>query len=231
VIKTLAANNPDVEVVTPAIPGCETEPPGAVPTLAYDELVAALRAQVEPKDRHVILVGLSFGALLALSLAATTDWTITNIVLFDPMVIPLLELCGYTEEYRTLRAQLDDYARGVQSGDPDAAALVIDAWLGVGAYEAAPERLREVFRLWGPMNLRDMKVTFDKTFDLEALSTIRARISAYYGAAGPPIWQAFAKSAASLTPGGTVEGIEGANHAMLVTHAEPVATAIAAVRT
>ena len=118
----------------------------------FDEFVAGVDAQI-PLDRNeLVLAAFSFGALVALRLAATSGRTIRQIVLLDPMVVPLLPLMGFEDDYRRIRPILEDYAIAAEGGEPDGAALAIDAWLGDGAYASSPPKLRELSERWGLTN-------------------------------------------------------------------------------
>ncbi|MCC6438289.1 MAG: alpha/beta hydrolase [Acidimicrobiales bacterium] len=224
----LRSRMPNLVVHTPAIRGCEVDPPPLPPPDAsFDELVAAVDAQIPRDGRELVLAAFSFGALVALRLAATSDCTIRQIVLFDPMVVPLLPLMGFDDDYHRIRPVLEDYATGAERGEADAAALAIDAWLGDGAYASSPPKLKEMFERWGPTNARQARATFAMDFSLATFAGISAPIAAHYGAAGPPIWKSFAAAAAGLSgPNGSIQAIPGANHAMLATHANEIATVL-----
>jgi pimeloyl-ACP methyl ester carboxylesterase len=229
VVKSLDARAPSATVLTPAIPGCEEEMPGDVPDLSFDELVAGVDRQLDLADRPVVLVGFSFGALIALRLASIATWNLKAMVLVEPMVVPMLAAMGYREEHEQLGRVFDDFVDGVDAGRPDASEGIIDAWLGTGSYASAPPKLKELFWRWAPMNASQVRATLARPFDPSDFSGIPdVPTVATYGSAGPAIWRCFADRAARVVPSGETYEIRGGTHAALVTHADEVASLIAA---
>jgi pimeloyl-ACP methyl ester carboxylesterase len=183
----LAASVANPEMVTPAIPGCEHDTPGEASGFSFDQLVEGVAKQVEPYGRPLVLVGFSFGSLIAMRLASVAGWEIKAMVLIDPMVLPLLEFMGYPEEYKEIRHVLEEFAAGTDTGRPDAAAGVMDAWLGPGSYAAMSPRAKDHFRLWGPVAASHLKATLNDTFDRSTFAGIDSPTVATHGSAAPPI--------------------------------------------
>lgn len=225
VVERLEAASPDIAYRTIAIPGWERTAPGDVEDLSYDELLAALAAQVPA--RPIVLFGFSAGGLLGLSLTARGLCDVRRLVLIDPMLFPLLDLAGFASEHEAVLAMMRGYLAAVDAGDPAAFEGVIDVWIGPGAYQRMSERTRDYLRSAGALNVRDVRATMAAAFSAHDFAAVTCPVIATWGGGGPAIWQRFTDSLRRLIPHTEVRTFAGADHDVLSTHPAEVAGLIA----
>lgn len=119
---------------TPAWPGRET------PTLDdYAELVlAAIPADAD----GVTVIGHSFGGAVAMQAARRLGARAAQLVLLEPSIFALLEMCGRGDAH----AEIAAVARDTGLNPPEQAAeRFIDYWSGPGAWAATPEPRRAAY--------------------------------------------------------------------------------------
>ncbi len=115
-------------------------PAPAVPTLDdYADLVmAALPAGAE----DVTLIGHSFGGAVAMQAARRLGGRARKLVLLEPSIFALLEMCGRRDAHAEIMAVARD--TGLNPPEP-AAERFIDYWSGPGAWAATPEPRRTAY--------------------------------------------------------------------------------------
>ena len=115
-------------------------PAPAVPTLDdYADLVLA----AIPRDAGAVtLIGHSFGGAVAMQTARRLGARAAKLVLLEPSIFALLEMCGRRDAYAEIKA----LARDSALNPPERAAeRFIDYWSGPGAWAATPEPRRAAY--------------------------------------------------------------------------------------
>ena len=123
---------------TPAWPG-----PGAQTFLDQAKLLMPL---LPADDSPVALVGHSFGATVAMKIAAQLRGRVDRLVLLEPNPIYLLKRYGRHAAYNeavALRNCIKD--QGAKNNWPAAAAVFADYWTGSGSWAAMPESRQAKF--------------------------------------------------------------------------------------
>ncbi len=120
---------------TPAWPAREA------PTL--DDYAELALAAIPADTPEVTLIGHSFGGAVAMQAARRLGARATKLVLLEPSIFALLEMCGRSDAY----AEIAAVARDTALNPPEAAAeRFIDFWSGPGAWAATPEPRRAAYR-------------------------------------------------------------------------------------
>jgi len=116
-------------------------PAPAVPTL--DDYADLVLAAIPAGAEDVTLIGHSFGGAVAMQAALRLGARAAKLVLLEPSIFALLEMCGRREAYAEIRS----LARDAGLDPPDRAAeRFIDYWSGPGAWAATPEPRRAAYR-------------------------------------------------------------------------------------
>jgi len=115
-------------------------PAPAVPTL--DDYAELVLAAIPADATDVTLIGHSFGGAVAMQTARRLGARAAKLVLLEPSIFALLEVCGR----RDALAEIKAVARDTAFSSPAAAAeRFIDYWSGPGAWAATPEQRRAAY--------------------------------------------------------------------------------------
>ena len=116
-------------------------PAPAAPTL--DDYAELVLAAIPADAAHVTLIGHSFGGAVAMQAARRLGQRAAMLVLLEPSIFALLEMCGRREAHAEIAAVARDTA--LHPPEP-AAERFIDYWSGPGAWAATPETRRAAYR-------------------------------------------------------------------------------------
>lgn len=217
-------------VVAPDLPGYgETtpQPPGQEPDVGYaSELVEALIRHVGPP---AVLVGHSYGGVVALAVALRGNVAIRALTLFEPVVLKILTIADESAAYDTAKAVFDDYISSFAQGDDRVVRKMVDFWFGEGAFGRMPEPLTAYLVKETASNVKDVRATFRESYSIDALAKLRVPVAIVVGDRSPEITHRIARALAERLPHGFVTRLEKATHALTTTHADAVADAIASV--
>jgi pimeloyl-ACP methyl ester carboxylesterase len=190
---------------------------------------AAVARLIETCDGPVRLAGHSFGGNIALQAALQArHGTVGEVVLFEPVFFRALELTGDRAALEPAAAYFEDYARRALAGEPGAVRLMIDYWFGAGTWARMPEKIRGPLDNAAAHNAIDVRGTFLDTNTASALAAFRQPVTIIAGETSPDVVRSIARALLKLLAKARMEGLTGANDAMLDTHPEVVAGLIAA---
>jgi pimeloyl-ACP methyl ester carboxylesterase len=183
-----------------------------------DDLAAVIEA-LGCAPAHV--VGTSFGASIAIGLAARRPELVRSVVAHEPPLIslvaddpearPLLE-----EVQRSIQAVLKRLARGDAEGG--ARQFVEEVALGPGAWEQLPRPLRETMIDAAPAFVAEQQDPDWAGVDLLELARVDVPVLLTQGDQSPPWFFGIVAKLAELVEGATVRTYLGAGHAPHLTH-------------
>jgi pimeloyl-ACP methyl ester carboxylesterase len=140
----IAALTPARRVIAPALLGYGgTAPRDAATRASAAGQATAMAEALAGLEGPVDIVGHSFGAVVALALAAALGPRAGRLVLFEPNAFALLDRPGHADDWdwvRHTRARLDLLAR--RGAAAAQAALLADFLIGPGAFAAMPAERR-----------------------------------------------------------------------------------------
>ncbi|MET0850453.1 MAG: alpha/beta hydrolase [Candidatus Rokuibacteriota bacterium] len=215
-------------VIAPDLPGYgETthQPEAEGPDVTFGcELIEALVRYVGPP---AVLAGHSYGGVVALAVGLRGRVPVGALALFEPVAVPALAMAGEPDAYAAAKTVFDDYIARAGAGDHGAVRTMVDFWFGAGAFARMPEPLTAYMMKETASNVRDVTATFRQRYSVEALGKLRMPVTMVVGARSPEVTRRIAQAIARHVPHGSVQTLEGANHALTTTHADAVAEAIA----
>lgn len=140
--------------------------PGARPQSLADQ--AMLVERIIPDDaRDIAIVGHSFGATVAMKLAARLGERVGRLVVFEPNLSYLLREHGRTQAFAQARAMEDWIRRHGAAGDwTTAAERFSEYWAGAGSWAAMPAERREAFTQALKPNYHEWDCVMDETTTL-----------------------------------------------------------------
>jgi pimeloyl-ACP methyl ester carboxylesterase len=215
-----------VEVATPTLPGHARGDLPADPALTLEDRGRELVGAVRAGDTPVVLVGHSFGAVVAVAALLDAPELIERAVLLEPVALYALPWSGDADLDRLATTTFEGYINQVERGDPDAVATMIDFWFAPGAYAALPDKLRSFFAAGAPANARDVRAVLDYRPGPDAFAACPVPVTIVLGTRSPAASAQLCRNLAGALPAGRVIELAGANHAMADTHAEAIADLI-----
>ncbi len=196
--------------------------PGA-PIVGLDLAVhlADIVAYLDVRDiERAAIVGVSFGGVLGLELAARHPERVAAVVAFEPPYGPLADERTRAAFGMLAGATADAHRTG---GAAAAAETFLRAVAGNAAWERLPPRSRAFLAREGDGAAADAALTGTRP---EELASITAPVAILTGGASEPIYGPIADALAARIPGAHRDTLDGLGHASPITQPAPVAAAI-----
>jgi pimeloyl-ACP methyl ester carboxylesterase len=187
------------------------------------ELIEALVHHVGPP---AVLVGHSFGGVVALAVALRDKIPVKALALFEPVALKILTSGGDAEVYAAAKAALDDYIASFERGDDGAIQKMVDFWFGKGAFDKMPEPLTTYLIRETASNIKDVRATYRERYAMGALEKLRMPVAIVVGDRSPKVTHRIARALAERVAYGSFTKLENATHALTTTHADAVAEII-----
>jgi len=167
-----------------------------------------------------ILVGHSFGGVVALEAAARLPERVSAVVAWEPPYGPLADAQTRAAFAAVATAAGRAHAAG---GAAAAAAVFLDGVAGEGAWEALPERARAFLAAQGGGAYADAALT---GLDPDGLGRIVAPVTLLAGSASDPFYLPIIRALVARIPGSHLVVLAGLRHPAPITDPGPVAAAI-----
>jgi len=199
------------------------EPPRAV---AMDEHLADLAALLDAEGAgRAVLVGHSFGGVVALEAAARLPERVAAVVAWEPPYAPLAEAAVRPFFDVVARETADALASDGRAG---AARAFLERVAGPGTWEALPARARGFLASEGGGAVADAGMT---GLEPDGLPAITCPVTILTGDASDPFYAPLADALAVRIPGARRVQLPGLRHTAPITDPDAVAAAVrAAVR-
>jgi pimeloyl-ACP methyl ester carboxylesterase len=192
---------------------------------SIDPQAEIIEAVARRTGDRIHLVGHSFGGLVCLAVALRGAVPLASLTVIEAVAFPLLRQAGDTLLYQKFMAMRSDYFRAFETGNKEAARMVIDFFSGTGTLDALPQRMRDHIVATTPTHYLDMQSGFDPTpaaYAAISLPTLIIR-----GERTHPASARIAEILSRAVPGASLATIEGASHFMMATHPGEVARLVA----
>jgi O-succinylbenzoic acid--CoA ligase len=221
-VRALAAPG-DLRVVAPDRRGSGTrrlDPPRPV---AMDEHLADVEALLDDAGvERAVLLGHSFGGVVAVEAAARLPERVAAVVAYEPPYGAIGDARVRRAFERIARATVEAHAA---SGAPGAARAFIDGVAHPGAWETMPERTRTFLEAEGAGALADVAMT---GLDPARLAGIVAPVTILTGDASEPFYGPLADALAGRIPGARRVELAGLRHTAPITDPAALAAAVRA---
>jgi pimeloyl-ACP methyl ester carboxylesterase len=189
--------------------------PGSIDEDVEDLASFITTTAVEPA--HV--VGNSFGAAIALKLAAARPNVLASLSVHEP---PLVGMIVDHAMFAAVRQRIGTVLATLRSGDAESGAreFVENVALGPGMWERLPPEVRRTFVFNAPTWIDEMNEPESAmTVDLERLRAFSRPTLLSEGGQSPPFFAAILKRVAEALPHAQHHRYQGAGHVPHLTHA------------
>ena len=191
--------------------------PGERPLELADE--AALAAPLLLRSDSVHLVGHSYGAAVALKLAATYPRLVRSVTLYEPVMFRWL-VDADAAEVADVRAVAESISRHLASGSAsDAAQSFVDFWSGRGTWQAMPASRQQAIAGRMPAVGRHFRAVFAEALTLREVARLPVRMLFMTGAHSPRVMQRLAQTVRGALPTAQHCTMMQAGHMGPMTHA------------
>ncbi len=214
-------------VIAPTLSGHEIDGGYSPSALTTEDMAKAVEQVIGRRDRPIRLAAHSFGSNVALAIALGGRVAIDRLVLFEPVTMRILPIAGEEDAYAIAKSTFDFYVARHRRGETRAVETMIEFWFGPGAFDRMPAPVQDYLIERTEVNVRDVGSNFGEQYSPEMLRELRIPTTIVRGGASPPITRTIADAVAGALGNASTEIIDGATHAMLVTHPERVANEIA----
>jgi pimeloyl-ACP methyl ester carboxylesterase len=182
-----------------------------------DDLVAILDAE---RAARAVLVGVSYGACLALEFAARRPDRVQAVIAYEPPYGPVADPA--TQAAFAAVAATTERAHET-GGAPAAAEAFLTGVAGPDAWTVLPDRARAFLADEGGGAFADAALL---GFDADGLSAITAPVTILTGDASQPFYRPIADALAARIPGTRRRHLPGMAHASPITDPGPIADAV-----
>lgn len=214
-------------VVAPTLPGHEIEGGKSPSAMKTQDMAEAVEQAIGRPDRPIRLAAHSFGSNVALAIALGGRVAIDRLVLFEPVTLKILPVTGEDAAFAVAKSTFDFYVERYRRGEARAVETMIELWFGTGAFDRMPAPVQDYLIECTEVNVRDVGSIFGEKYSPKMLRDLRIPTAIVHGGASPAIIRTIANAMAGALGNASTEIIDGATHAMLITHPERVAGAIA----
>ncbi len=189
---------------------------------------AAVARLAEGAGEPVRLAGHSYGGVVAVQAAVqAAPGTIEKMVLLEPVFFRALQIVNDREALDPAAAYFEAYASRASAGEPGVVRLMIDYWFGEGAFARMPDPVRAYLDANAPRNALDVRSSFHDTAAAEQLAAFTPPVHVICGDKSPEIVRAIGRGMLQLLPNARLDSFAGADHGMLDSHPEAIASLIA----
>lgn len=181
--------------------------------------------------RPVHLVGHSYGAALALSIAVKSPDMVHSLTLFEPAIFHLLR-DGHAVEHQMfahIAGLAQEIGLAAAAGRPDwGAARFVDFWNGPGSFARYAPEIREKVIARMDLIRANFSALHQETWPLGDCARVTCPMLGLYGENSPLLSQHLIRLVAGQMPNAKVLPITGAGHMLPITHAAMAARLIGA---
>ncbi len=219
-VRELAAPG-DLRVVAPDRRGSGERRLDAPRAVSIEEHLADLVAVLDAEGvGRAVLLGHSFGGVVALEAAARLPERVAAVVAYEPPYGPLAGVRTRRAFDRVAQATRDAMALG---GAPAAARAFMRGIAGPGAWEALPERTRAFLEDEGGGAVADAEM---QGLDPDGLAAIARPVTILTGGASEPFYAPIADALAARIPGARRRELPGLRHTAPISEPVPIAAAL-----
>ena len=219
-VRALAAPG-DVRVVAPDRRGSGTRRLDPSRPVTIEEHLVDLAALLDEAGvERAVLVGHSFGGVVALEAAARLPDRVAAVVAYEPPYGAVGDEATRRAFERIGGATADAHAAG---GPPAAARAFMDGVAGPGAWDALPERARAFLEAEGGGAVADVGMS---GLDPAGLARVACPVTILTGGASAPFYAPLARVLAAHIPGARSVELPGLRHTAPITEPAAIAAAV-----
>jgi pimeloyl-ACP methyl ester carboxylesterase len=205
---------PGVVLEAPDLIGYDGEAPWATNRrVTLDEEAGRIARRLETHGRRVHLIGHSYGAAVALRLAARWPERVHSLSLYEPVLFTLLRDDSDGGAWREITGVGHAIVAKARGGQEAAAAeLFVNYWSGAGAWAALPPQRRAAVMARLPKVSAEFDALFSDRQAVESYRQLALPVRLVGGERSPAPARRVLARLAGLLPGARLEWLPGLGH-------------------
>ena len=181
---------------------------------------------IDEVGEPVHLIGHSFGGLVTLAKALTKAPPPLSIITFEGNPVYSRPDQGRFDWKDHLLDVGQQFEQAYASGDPDAAALIIDYWGGHGFFQSMPDKVRDFCRSTAYTNILDWRAASGFTPKMSEFSSLNIPASLVRGELANAAIVEITGLLEQAIPDAKMHVVDGAGHFLISTHPQQCAAII-----
>ncbi len=172
------------------------------------------------------LVGHSFGGVVALAQAFKGSLSVSELTLFEPVTVNVLELMQDPEMAQDVHTFLAQYRRDVARNVPQVCSQLINFWGGEGAFDLFPDYIKKGMEGLVDNNIRHWDLCVNSDYTLADLKKFPIPTRVVCGSESNPATRAIATVLTDNIACAHKTVIEGASHFLVNSHVDECLSAL-----
>ena len=218
-VEQLAVNHQCILIKLPGHCGTPDPEDFTHPTIDT-ELEIVRQVIIKLTDAPVHLVGHSFGGVVALSLALKGSVPLSQMTLFEPVAVWVLDRMKDNKQAVAVQTFLTEYFHAVETNKPEAYGQVIDFWGGNGAFAPLPKFIKESMSLLVKNNVRHWNLCTAIDNTLDDLHHLKVPTRLVCGAQSNAVAHAIVDHLKHELPTSKKYTLKGASHFLVTSHVD-----------
>ncbi len=216
-IEQLAANHRCISIKLPG--HCGTPDPNDFSDPTIETELEILEQVVKLlTDEPIHLVGHSYGGVIALAQALKGNLNLSQVSLFEPVAVWVLNRAGDKEMSVRVQEFLTKYRQEASNKKPYACGHVIEFWGGKGAFESLPDFIKDSMEPLVKNNIRHWDICAATCNDLTDLQKCAVPTRLVCGDKSNPVANSICDHLRKQMPNSKKYVIEGASHFLVTSH-------------
>ncbi len=217
-VEQLAVNNNCISIKLPGHCGTPEPDDFSDPTMET-ELAIIERVVTQLTDQPIHIVGHSYGGVVALAQALKGSLDLSQMTLFEPVAVWVLDRVKDTEMNDIVQRFLAKYRHDVSRKIPYSCGQVIDFWGGDGAFAPLPDFIKDSMDALVINNIRHWDICESIPSRHSDLQGCHVPTRVVCGTQSNPVAHAISNHLNKEIPNSRKYVIEGASHFLVTSHA------------
>jgi pimeloyl-ACP methyl ester carboxylesterase len=172
------------------------------------------------------VVAHSYGGFVALAFAMRRPGRMLSLTLLEPTWFDLLSQCNEPELNQEVRSLVDRYTKEWKAGNHVAVSSIIDFYGGSGTFDGYSDPVKEKLISQTASNILDWQTGFSSNLRMSEIESIQVPVHVICGSESHMAMKRSNQLLVDHLPNSDIQMLEGANHFMIGTHTEELATVI-----
>lgn len=224
-IDQLSVNNHCISVKLPGHDGMPDPDDFSDPTIEA-ELSILEQVVTRLTDKPIHLVGHSYGGVVALAQALKGNIALSQMTLFEPVAVWVLDIMNDTEMSVLVKRFLAKYRYDVSNNIPYSCGQVIDFWGGDGVFESLPNFIKNSMDALVINNIRHWDIGSTMNYHLSDLHNCNIPTRVVYGNKSNAVAHAISEHLNKAIPNSKKYVIKGASHFLVTSHVNECLSAL-----
>ncbi len=218
-VEVLAVSHHCISIKLPGHCGMPNPKDFSLPSV-QSELAIIEQVVNELTNQPIHLVGHSYGGVVALAQALKGTLNISQLTLFEPVAVWVLDVLQDTYNSAQVKTFLEKYRHNVANNTPYACGQLIDFWGGQGSFEVLPNFIKDSMNALTKNNIRHWDICTQVSHSSVDLNNCTIPTKVVCGTQSNPVAAAIAMHLNDQMPNSKGYAVDGASHFLVTSHVD-----------